>query len=184
MVLTEAGNSIGTRRRPTYCGSLPLHFLVRPQTSCVRQLLLLGYRWRTAGSKVYMTTQGQCKWLHCNWLTWDSSLWLTLDRYPVPSHGSTSLATVGDVGFRVLEYMGLGSKVQSHSEVTWIYLFSVTEFGFSTYEQKVELARESWIQGVEFTVIWFFFPAPDRKITSEILFSSFPPGASPSRTQH
>lgn len=44
MVLTKAGNSIGTNRRPTYHGALPLHFLVRPQTSCVRQLLLLGYR--------------------------------------------------------------------------------------------------------------------------------------------
>lgn len=65
-----------------------------------------------------MTTQGRCKWFHCNWLTWDSSSRLTLDGYPVLSHGATSLATVDDVGFRVLEYMGLGFKIQSHSEVT------------------------------------------------------------------
>lgn len=44
MVLTKAGNGIGTKRRQTYHGALPLHFIVRPQTSCVRQLLLLGYR--------------------------------------------------------------------------------------------------------------------------------------------
>lgn len=43
-MLTKAGKSIGTKRRPAYCGSLHLHFLVRSQTSCVRQLLFLGYR--------------------------------------------------------------------------------------------------------------------------------------------
>lgn len=108
------------------------------RTAVSNSYCLLGCRWWNVGPKVYKTSQAQCKWLHCNWLTWGSSSWLLLltSLTFFQPLCPTSLST-GEAGLGVLKHMGLGFQIWRHSEVTPIcYVFSLTDFGLYTWAES------------------------------------------------